>query len=122
MRWILLACGPLNLAGAISFSPPFPAARAPLGLPEPHPFYLWLIATWILAFGVAYFYQGWTGTANRAVLALGAVGKGSFGLLLTGMAAMKLLPPSAAAASALDLILAVIIAGWLWRTRQPGHA
>lgn len=82
MRWLLLCCGPMNVAGAVCFSPPFPAARRLIGLPEPAPFYLWVLSAWILAFGVAYFAQGWTRRANRGVLALGAWGKGVFAGLL----------------------------------------
>jgi hypothetical protein len=116
MRWVLLACGPMNLAGAVTFAPPFPDGRRAIGLPEPPPFYLWVFSAWVLAFGVAYFHQGWMGRANRAVLALGAWGKGVFAGLLVALAAVGELPPFAVAAALPDLVLAVVFAVWLWRT------
>jgi hypothetical protein len=121
MRWLLMACGPMNVIGAISFAPPVTAGRASLGLPEAPPFYLWLIAAWILAFGAAYFWQGWTGRADRTFLAVGAFGKAVFaGLLIAGAVAGEL-PPTAVAGGLPDLALAVVFAGWLWRTRVTGR-
>ena len=51
MRWLLIGCGPMNVAGAVCFSPPFPDARRGFGLAEPPAFYLWVLSAWILAFG-----------------------------------------------------------------------
>lgn len=115
MRWLLLACGPMNAAGAVCFAPPFPYARREFGLPEPDPFYLWLLSAWIAAFGVAFVRQGWTGRADRAVLALAAWGKGAFAVLL--VAAVPGGPsPLAGVAAAADLSLAIVFALWLWRS------
>ncbi len=115
MRWLLLACGPMNAAGAVCFAPPFPPARRGFGLPEPDPFYLWVLAAWIAAFGVAFFRQGWTGRADRAVLALAAWGKGVFAVLL--VTAVPGGPsPLAGVAAATDLSLAVVFGVWLWRS------
>ena len=72
---------------------------------------------------VAYFYQGWTGRANRGVLALAAWGKGVFaGLLLAESASGEVLP-FAGVAAVPDLALAVVFAVWLWRSSgRPSHA
>jgi len=121
MRLLLLACGPMNVAGAIAFAPPFPHLRSVFGIPEAHPLYLWVISAWILAFGGAFFCQGLTGVANRAVLALAVAGKGSFGGVLVGMSLSGALPPVAGAVGLPDLALAAVFAGWLWRT-APGRA
>ncbi len=118
MRWLLLACGPMNAAGAVCFAPPFPHARRGFGLPEPDPFYLWVLAAWIAAFGVAFVRQGWTGRADRAVLAVAAWGKGVFAVLLV-FAAAGGPPPLAVVAAAADLSLAVVFGVWLWRS--AGH-
>ena len=118
MRGLLLACGPMNVVGAISFAPPFPDGRRMIGLAEPPAFYLWVLSAWILAFGAAFAHQGWTGRANRAVLALAAWGKGVFAALLIGGAAMGELPPLAIAGGAPDAALAAVFAVWLWRTRE----
>ena len=127
MRWLLMGCGLMNVIGAACFAPPVTAGRRALGLPEPHPFYLWVLSAWILAFGAAYFRQGWSGRANRAVLALGAWGKGVFASLLIGLSTAGELPPLAVAGAVPDLALAVVFAGWLWRwrkgkTAEPGDA
>ncbi|MGL6095969.1 MAG: hypothetical protein ACRC7O_09260 [Fimbriiglobus sp.] len=107
MRWLLLACGLMNAAGAVCFTPPFPYARRGFGLAEPDPFYLWVLAAWIAAFGVAFFRQGWTGQADRAVLALAAWGKGVFAVLLV-CGAEGGPPPLAVVAAVADLSLAVV--------------
>jgi len=123
MRWLLLCCGPMNVAGAVCFAPPVTAVRRQFGLPESAPFYLWVLSAWILAFGVAYVVQGWTGRANRGVLALGAWGKGVFAGLLVGLAVTGEVSPFAGVAVLPDLALAAVFAGWLWRTRPtPRHA
>ena len=119
---MLLFCGPMNVAGAVCFCPPFTVARQQFGLPEPDPFYLWLLSAWILAFGVAFFVQGWTGRANRSVLALAAWGKGVFAVLLLAGVARGKLQPFAFAAALPDLALAVVFAAWLWQSRRDaGH-
>ena len=122
MRCLLIGCGPMNVVGVACLAPPLSAGRRAVGLPEPHPFYLWVLAAWILAFGVAYFHQGWSGHANRAVLALGAWGKGVFAVLLVGLSATGELPPLAAAGAVPDLALAVVFAGWLWRSHRGERA
>lgn len=117
MRWLLLACGGMNVAGAICFAPPFPAQRRLFGLVEPDPFYLWVLSAWILGFGVAFFVQGWTGRADRGVLSLAVWGKTVFAGLMIGMAALGELKPFAALAGFPDLVLAALFAVWLWRSR-----
>lgn len=116
MRWLLLGCGPVNLTGAVVFAPPFPDARRAMGLVEPHPVYLWLLSAWILAFGVALFFQGLTRRGNRAVLLLSAWGKGTFAALLLGLVATGELLPFAVSAAVPDLILAVVFFVWVWRS------
>jgi len=122
MRLIVLACGPMNLLGAVSFSPPFPDGRTALGLAEAPPFYLWVIASWILVFGIAYFWQGLTGKADRTFLAVGAVGKASFAVLLIGLTVQGDIKPLAIAAALPDLVLAIVFLGWLIRHRNKGSA
>jgi hypothetical protein len=110
----------MNFAGAVAFLPFVHAARARLGLPDAPPFYHWVLSTWVLAFGAAYLYQGLTARGNRAVLALGAVGKLSFAVAL--VAATRNGPGAdMAMVSALpDLILALWFVAWLGRTRPGG--
>ena len=95
---------------------PFLDARREFGLAEPPAFYLWVLSAWILAFGVAYFHMGWTGRANRGVLALAAWGKGVFAGLLVAASASGEVLPFAGVAALPDLALAVVFAVWLWRS------
>jgi hypothetical protein len=118
MRLLLLACGPMNLNGAVIFAPPVTAFRPMVGLPEAHPLYLWVISIWILIFGVAYFWMGVTGEPSRMFLAVGAAGKAAFALLLVTLAATGALPPMAAGVGLPDLGLAAVFAVWLFRTRS----
>ena len=113
MRWLLLCCGPMNLAGAVCFAPPVTAVRRLFGLPESAPFYLWVLSAWILAFGVAYVVQGWTGRADRGVLALGAWGKGVFAGLLVGLGIVLLSAAPLAIRGNLSDLAAYALLAWL---------
>ena len=111
-----MACGPMNVLGAISFLPPFRLGREQLHLPEPDPFYLWILSAWILAFGIAYFHQGWTGRMSTSVLALGAWGKLIFAWQMLSLGISRDVP--FAIASALpDLACGLLFCWWLWRLR-----
>ena len=115
LRGALLASGPLNLMGAALFAPPSVALRAMFGVPEAPAFYQWTLSLWVLAFGVAYAHAGWRGRADASLLALGAVGKGVFVMLMLGMAWRGEVPAATALASLSDLVLAVIFAHGWWR-------
>jgi hypothetical protein len=106
---------PLNVAGAVLFSPPGAALRALAGYPDAPAFYLWMLAAWVLAFGVAYAHAAWTGRADRTLLALGAVGKGVFVLLAAAASARGDLPWTTAASAAPDLVLAALFVRGLVR-------
>lgn len=121
LRGALLASGPLNLMGAVLFAPPSVALRAAFGVPEAPAFYQWTIALWVLAFGVAYTHAGWRGRADGSLLALGAVGKSVFVVLMLGMAWRGEVPVTTAGASLSDLVLAIIFGHAWWRLcRAPG--
>lgn len=115
MRRILLGCGALNLVGAICFAPPVTAVRRVFHFPDAPPLYLWILASWILAFGVAYAYQGWTRRPNRSVLALGAWGKAAFALAVVSPILGGGFSALTGAAAAPDAIGAAIFCWWLWR-------
>src|SRR6185369_9056467 len=57
MRYALFVTGPVNFLGALIFMPPFASLRSQFTLPEPHPFYLWILSIWIFAFGCCYLYM-----------------------------------------------------------------
>jgi hypothetical protein len=113
-RWLLMACGPMNVVGAFCFSP-LSSVRAMLHLPEPDPFYLWVLSSWILAFGAAYFYQGWTGRPNRTVLLLGVWGKLVFALQLASLSYERRASGLAAIAALPDGAYALMFGWWLIR-------
>ena len=115
LRAALLASGPLNLVGAALFAPPCVALRAAFGVPEAPAFYLWTLSLWVLAFGVAYAHAGWRGRADGSLLALGAVGKGVFVVLMLGMAWRGEVPVTTALASLSDLVLALVFGHAWWR-------
>jgi hypothetical protein len=117
MRWLLIACGPMNLGGVAVFAPPFPGLRNLVGLPDAHPLYLWVLTTWLPLFGIAYFWMGWTGKADRTFLAVGAAGKATFAVILLVLWGNGELPMIAGLVGLPDLVLAAIFAAWLWRTR-----
>lgn len=108
LRLALLASGPLNLLGAALFSPPGAPLRAAFGVPEGPDFYQWTLAAWVLAFGIAYAHAGWTGHADRTLLALGAFGKAIFVAVLFREAAIGAVPWLAAFSSLPDLALAAV--------------
>lgn len=122
MRWMLLVSGPMNLGGAVLFAPPMGALRDAFGLPSSDPFYLWILSAWVLAFGVAYFYMGYTGRVSRGVIALGAWGKAVFALLVMSLAARGGLSSVAVASAVPDLVMAVTFAWWLYASGgvRPG--
>lgn len=122
MRWMLLASGPMNLGGAVLFAPPMGALRDAFGLPPSDPFYLWILSAWVLAFGVAYFYMGYTGRASRGVIALGAWGKSVFALLVMALAARWGVSTLAVAGAVPDLVMATTFAWWLYTSggARPG--
>ena len=115
LRGALLASGPVNLMGAALFAPPCVALRAAFGVPEAPAFYLWTLSLWVLAFGVAYAHAGWRGRADGSLLALGAVGKGVFVVLMLGMAWRGEVPVTTALVSLWDLVLALIFGHAWWR-------
>jgi hypothetical protein len=113
IRGLLLASGPMNVVGAICFAPFFPFARQMVGLPEPGSFYLWVLSSWILAFGAAYWWQGWTGQINRGVLAIGGFGKLTFGVALIAYGSKGAHPVAAFLGALPDMMLGVVFAIWL---------
>ncbi|WP_439621931.1 hypothetical protein [Gemmata sp.] len=117
MRWLLMACGPMNLGGTAVFAPSFPYLRDTVGLPDAYPLYLWVLTAWLPLFGIAYFWMGWTGRADRTFMAVGAAGKATFAVILLALWWNEELPVTAGLIGLPDLALAGAFAAWLWRTR-----
>lgn len=116
MRYALFATVPVNFLGAAIFLPPYPEFRTQFTLPEPHPFYLWILAVWIFVFGCCYLFMAVTESRDRIFIATGAMGKLSFSVLLIAYAAAGTVPISTAASGLVDLVLAIIFIVWLLTT------
>lgn len=118
MRALLIASGPINAIGALIFAPPFPWVRRLFGLPDGHVFYLWVLSSWILVFGIAYWSMGKAGRIDRTFLAVGAAGKATFALTLIALAMRGEISPLASVLGLPDLAIAGVFTAWLLGTRD----
>jgi hypothetical protein len=116
-RRVLLATAVMNIAGFFALLPPYPALRAWVGVPEAPPLYGWLLALWILFFGLAYLRLAFARTPERLFLQVAAAGKASFALLLIAFWLAGDLPLGAPLAGAADLGFAALFAARLVATR-----
>jgi len=112
-RKILFLSAAINALGALFFVPPLPQVREIFDLPEGDAFYLWLVASWILLFGLAYLAMALTGRMERGVLAVGAGAKATFAFLVLGYVLSGAWPAQASMLAGTDLVLAVIYMRWL---------
>ena len=118
MRWTLLASAVYNGFGVLIFIPLLSVGRRLVGLPNAHPFYLWLVAIWIGSFGVMYVWLAITAVSDRAFLIVAATGKFAFwGLNLIFWIAGDF-PASAPLVACGDLIGAILFTIWLCKTRN----
>lgn len=119
MRVALLATAVMNIVGAIAFAPLMANGRELLHLPaQAHPVYLWIIAEFILVFGIAYAWCAITGRAPRLFIALGAAGKLLFFATLTLFWLAGELPLDAALGGAGDLLFGGLFLVWLVQSRK----
>jgi hypothetical protein len=113
-RRALFATGAVNVVGASIFVPANHAARELLGLPaQTHPFYLWIIASWIFGFGVAYLWLAQQQRHEWLFIAIAAFGKLSFVCILAGAWLTGAIPAVGAAGGLWDLALGMMFVGWL---------
>jgi hypothetical protein len=119
MRKLFLLTSLINMIGTLFFVPPFRFGRALLGLSsDVHPLYLWIIASWIFLFGVAYFYLATAGKSERLLVYIGAFGKLCFGLLLIAAWLNSEASIWAVLTALTDITLAAIFLFWLYQTRH----
>ncbi|MGC2234787.1 MAG: hypothetical protein WA584_01330 [Pyrinomonadaceae bacterium] len=120
-RWfriVLFATAALNLGGSIAFVPSFRSLREMSGFPEAHPAYLWILAAWIFAFGVCYLWMAITESRERLFIAIGAIGKLSFFVILAIYSLTGGLPANAALGGAGDLIFGCLFVYWLAQNKK----
>ncbi len=116
MRYALFVTALVNLGGAVMFVPAFVSLRSQLGLPEPHPFFLWTLSIWIGTFGVCYLWMAVSHRRDRLFIAAGAVGKLSFFGLLVVYSVIGDIPVSTAVSGLPDLVFGSIFVAWLLTT------
>jgi hypothetical protein len=122
-RKALFATAVANVGGALIFAPPVRFARELFGLPEAgHALYLWVISTWILAFGVGYLWLALTQRREWGFVAIAAAGKLAFAFLLAAHWLAGSLPFVAVLAGLWDLVLGVLFVIWLLRHRGDAAA
>jgi hypothetical protein len=118
MRVALLATAVMNIVGAIAFAPLVANSRELLHLPAPvHPLYLWIIAEFILIFGIAYAWCAITARAPRLFIAVGAAGKLLFFATRALFWLAGELPLDAALGGIGDLLFGGLFLAWLVQSR-----
>jgi hypothetical protein len=117
-RRALLATAAMNIAGFFALLPPFPVLRTLVGVPEAPPLYGWLLASFILLFGLGYWRLASLPTPERLFLQVAAAGKASFALLLIAYWLAGELPIAAPLVGSPDLVFAAIFAARLHATRS----
>jgi hypothetical protein len=116
MRVAMLATGVMNLGAAAGFAPPAHAVRAAAGLPEAeHSLYLAMVALFVGLFGAGYLWCGLTGRAERLFIALAAVGKIAFVLIVVDLWTQGGLPATAPLTASPDLVFGGLFVAWLWQ-------
>ena len=118
MRWTLVLTAIYNVFGVLLFFPLLTVGRRLIGLPDAHPFYLWLVTIWIGSFAVIYVWLAATKRPDRAFLIIAVTGKFAFWSLNVIFWLAGELPVIAPAVALGDLITAILFAWWLWKTRS----
>ena len=113
LRRALAATAVMNLAGSTAFTPLGDGLRALVGIPAAHPLWPAAVGTFIASMGLGYAALAILGRPERVFLAVAAIGKASFAVLLAGMWLAGEVPVLAAAAGLPDLVFAAIFARWV---------
>ena len=115
MRWTLVLTAIYNVFGVLLFIPLLRIGRQLIGLPNAHPFYLWLVTIWIGSFAVLYVWLALVRRPDRAFIAIAAIGKFAFfGLNVAFWLAgdFRVIAPIVSSG---DLTTAVLFFWWLWK-------
>jgi hypothetical protein len=122
MRKALYATAVMNAFGACLFLPPAGTLRTSPACRRGEPFYLALCFTFVALFGVGYLWCAVRGSADRLFIALAAVGKLAFFLLLASSWASGAVPLRAPLTGAADLFFSVLFFVWLYGTTATSNA
>jgi hypothetical protein len=114
LRRAFLATAVMNVCGALLFLPFAAPVRALVGVPPgEHAVYLVTLAMFVLLFGVAYGYAGWTGRADELFVALAVAGKLSFVAILVAFWLAGSVAFTAPLSAAGDLVFGLLFLTWL---------
>lgn len=117
-RFTLLATAIMNLAGAVIFALPIYNQGGTSDLPQNvHPLYLLIISSWILIFGVAYFWMAVTAKPERLFIAVAAAGKLTIALFFFLYWIKGDLPLTILSAGVGDILFAIAFIYWLFQTK-----
>jgi hypothetical protein len=108
-----------NFCGAFSFAPPFYDSVAPsLGLPtQISPFGFWVLATWILIFGIAYAWLALNPQPQKLFVTVAAACKMAIAIFFFIFWFIGDLPIIALLTGSGDLLLGIAFIVWLLQTR-----
>jgi len=116
MRAAMFSTALMNAVGAYALSPMGAALRDLGGLPKAeHPFFLVTLSLFVLLFGFAYFWVGWSARVDRLFLCVAAVGKLCFFGSITFYALLGHLPSRAILPGGGDLFFGSLFLFWLYR-------
>lgn len=101
---------PVNLLGAVIFAGPLAPMRALVGMPALPSSFAWMLAAWVLAFGLAFIRVHRTGVLEPTLIAVSAFGKLTFVLAMVGAAVTGEGSWLCALATFPDLALATVFA------------
>jgi hypothetical protein len=121
MRWTLVLTAIYNVFGVLIFCPLLSIGRRLIGLPDAHPFYLWLVTIWIGSFAVLYVWVALKRSSDRAFLIIAVIGKFAFWSLNFIFWLAGDFPVIAPVVALGDLITAILFAWWLWETRSASN-
>ncbi len=114
MRRALFATAAMNAFAALAFLPGSTSLRALAGFPvTADPFYLLLAGLFIALFGLGYLWTALVGRGERLFIALAALGKLSFFILLVALWRAGNLPWRAPLLGSADLFFAAVFSAWL---------
>ncbi|TNE86890.1 MAG: hypothetical protein EP330_19980 [Deltaproteobacteria bacterium] len=117
LRGSLFFTTALNLVGALTMSPLWPAAWNPPGTPVAPALHGWIISSFVLGFGIAYGWMAWTNTPNRGILALACYGKLTFAMAMYGQSAVGNMPWMVGITGTPDLVLGLMFGYYLATTK-----
>jgi hypothetical protein len=114
MRRVLAAAALFNLGGAVAFAVPSSMGGRLMGLPADVPtVYRALVAFFVLLFGAMYAWLARQERIDRAMVAMGALGKAGAFAIVAGIWMAGQMPGRSVIAISGDLVFAMIFGRWL---------